>query len=401
MISKAATNGKVKAQRAAEVRCALYTRQSVTDAREEFSSLDAQREAAEAYVLSQRARGWRALPDRYDDAGLSGATAERPGAEATRGRRRGGPRGLRRGLQDRPAQPLDRRLRQPHGEVRQARRRVRRRHAAVRHLDAGRAPDAEPADLLRPVRTRDHRRTHARQGPRRAPARTVDGRPAAARLRRRARGRADRRERGRGEAGAEDLRAARRARDRDPHRRGAQRARLEDEGLDHARGTRARGRPVDQAHAREAPREPDLRRARGPPGRGLRGRAPGDRGPGHVRPRAGAPRPEDAQAREAPGRAARDGAPLGAAPLRAVRRDDGHDVDAAGHARSPLLPLPAHAEGGLEGLPAPVRPGARDRVAWSSSRSGRSGATRRSRPACSRRSGSRAPRSTPPTCAAR
>ncbi|MGE4164151.1 MAG: recombinase family protein [Vicinamibacterales bacterium] len=78
MISKAATNGKVKAQRADEVRCALYTRQSVTDAKEEFSSLDAQREAAEAYVLSQRARGWRALPDRYDDAGISGATADRP-----------------------------------------------------------------------------------------------------------------------------------------------------------------------------------------------------------------------------------------------------------------------------------------------------------------------------------
>lgn len=78
MTSKPATNGKAKAQRADEVRCALYTRQSVTDAKEEFSSLDAQREAAEAYVLSQRARGWRALPDRYDDAGLSGATADRP-----------------------------------------------------------------------------------------------------------------------------------------------------------------------------------------------------------------------------------------------------------------------------------------------------------------------------------
>jgi site-specific DNA recombinase len=78
VISKSATNGKVKAQRASEVRCALYTRQSVTDAKEEFSSLDAQRESAEAYVLSQRARGWRALPERYDDAGISGATAERP-----------------------------------------------------------------------------------------------------------------------------------------------------------------------------------------------------------------------------------------------------------------------------------------------------------------------------------
>ena len=78
MISKAATNRKVGAQRAPEVRCALYTRQSVTDAKEEFSSLDAQREAAEDYVRSQRARGWKALPERYDDAGISGATADRP-----------------------------------------------------------------------------------------------------------------------------------------------------------------------------------------------------------------------------------------------------------------------------------------------------------------------------------
>jgi site-specific DNA recombinase len=78
VISKPATNGKAKAQRADEVRCALYTRQSVSDGKEEFSSLDAQREAAEAFVKSQRARGWTALPTRYDDAGISGATAERP-----------------------------------------------------------------------------------------------------------------------------------------------------------------------------------------------------------------------------------------------------------------------------------------------------------------------------------
>ncbi len=79
MIARAATNGRLKAQRAPIVRCALYTRQSVTDGKDQaFSSLDAQREAAEAYVLSQRARGWTAVADRYDDAGLSGATTDRP-----------------------------------------------------------------------------------------------------------------------------------------------------------------------------------------------------------------------------------------------------------------------------------------------------------------------------------
>ncbi len=61
------------------VRCALYTRKSSEDGLEqEFNSLDAQREACEAYVTSQRHAGWVALPDMYDDGGLSGGTMERP-----------------------------------------------------------------------------------------------------------------------------------------------------------------------------------------------------------------------------------------------------------------------------------------------------------------------------------
>ena len=40
--------------------------------------LDAQREACEAYVASQRAEGWVLVPDRYDDGGFSGGTLERP-----------------------------------------------------------------------------------------------------------------------------------------------------------------------------------------------------------------------------------------------------------------------------------------------------------------------------------
>src|SRR5207249_2526171 len=45
---------------------------------QEFNSLDAQRDACEAYVTSQRHAGWIALPDMYDDGGLSGGTMERP-----------------------------------------------------------------------------------------------------------------------------------------------------------------------------------------------------------------------------------------------------------------------------------------------------------------------------------
>ena len=60
-------------------RCAIYTRKSSDDGLEqEFNSLDAQREACEAYVTSQRHAGWLALPDMYDDGGLSGGTIERP-----------------------------------------------------------------------------------------------------------------------------------------------------------------------------------------------------------------------------------------------------------------------------------------------------------------------------------
>src|SRR6201997_4257953 len=60
-------------------RCAIYTRKSSDEGLEqEFNSLDAQREACEAYILSQRHAGRVALPDMYDDGGLSGGTMDRP-----------------------------------------------------------------------------------------------------------------------------------------------------------------------------------------------------------------------------------------------------------------------------------------------------------------------------------
>ena len=61
------------------IRCAIYTRKSTEEGLEqEFNSLDAQRESAEAYILSQRHEGWICLPDRYDDGGFSGGNMERP-----------------------------------------------------------------------------------------------------------------------------------------------------------------------------------------------------------------------------------------------------------------------------------------------------------------------------------
>jgi DNA invertase Pin-like site-specific DNA recombinase len=63
----------------AAIRCAIYTRKSSEEGLEQsFNSLDAQREACEAFISSQRHEGWKALPNRYDDGGYSGGTMERP-----------------------------------------------------------------------------------------------------------------------------------------------------------------------------------------------------------------------------------------------------------------------------------------------------------------------------------
>lgn len=65
-----------------QVRCAIYTRKSSEEGLEQdFNSLDAQREACSAYILSQASEGWAQISERYDDGGLSGGTLERPGLQ--------------------------------------------------------------------------------------------------------------------------------------------------------------------------------------------------------------------------------------------------------------------------------------------------------------------------------
>src|SRR5437762_10706241 len=60
-------------------RCAIYTRKSTEHNLDlEFNSLDAQREACEAYIKSQAHEGWRLVPHHYDDGAFSGASLERP-----------------------------------------------------------------------------------------------------------------------------------------------------------------------------------------------------------------------------------------------------------------------------------------------------------------------------------
>ena len=61
------------------IRCAIYTRKSSDEGLDQaFNALDAQHEACAAYIASQRHEGWKMLPARYDDGGVSGGTLARP-----------------------------------------------------------------------------------------------------------------------------------------------------------------------------------------------------------------------------------------------------------------------------------------------------------------------------------
>jgi site-specific DNA recombinase len=65
-----------------QLRCAIYTRKSTEEGlNQEFNSLDAQREAAEAFIFSQRSGGLVALAERYDDGGFTGGNLDRPALE--------------------------------------------------------------------------------------------------------------------------------------------------------------------------------------------------------------------------------------------------------------------------------------------------------------------------------
>jgi site-specific DNA recombinase len=78
MNNELSSNGSPK-KLAQRIRCAIYTRKSTEEGLDqEFNSLQAQREAAEAYIHSQKQLGWALLPQRYDDGGFSGGTLDRP-----------------------------------------------------------------------------------------------------------------------------------------------------------------------------------------------------------------------------------------------------------------------------------------------------------------------------------
>ena len=80
MAAKSAARREVQnGAKPAVIRCAIYTRKSTEEGLEQdFNTLDAQREAAEAFIRSQRHEGWLAVPKLYDDGGFTGANMDRP-----------------------------------------------------------------------------------------------------------------------------------------------------------------------------------------------------------------------------------------------------------------------------------------------------------------------------------
>jgi site-specific DNA recombinase len=76
---RSSANGSNGATENRVVRCAICTRKSTEDGlQQEFNSLDAQREAGEAFIVSQKTEGWQLVPDRFDDGGYTGGNMERP-----------------------------------------------------------------------------------------------------------------------------------------------------------------------------------------------------------------------------------------------------------------------------------------------------------------------------------
>lgn len=79
MNNRSKQNSKILETSEKVIRCAIYTRKSTEEGLDQdFNSLDAQRESAEAFIASQKNEGWVCLPERYDDGGFTGGNLDRP-----------------------------------------------------------------------------------------------------------------------------------------------------------------------------------------------------------------------------------------------------------------------------------------------------------------------------------
>ena len=174
---------KTPRRSAKKARCAIYTRKSSEEGLEQaFNSLDAQREACAAFILSQKHEGWTVLPALYDDGGFSGGTMERPA--------------LKRLIADIEAGEIDvvvvykvDRLTRALSDFAKLVEVFDRRGVSFVSITQQFNTTTSMGRLtlnvlfvLRPVRAGSHRRTHPRQGRRLQEKGHVDGRHAAPRL---------------------------------------------------------------------------------------------------------------------------------------------------------------------------------------------------------------------------
>jgi site-specific DNA recombinase len=165
------------------VRCAIYTRKSTEEGLDQdFNSLHAQREAAEAYIISQKHLGWTLVPAHYDDGGFTAGNLDRPALQQL--------------LEDIDARRVDCILvykvdRLSRSLLDFARLVDRFDQRAVSFVSVTQQFNTtsslgrltQYSLVLRPVRTRNYRRTHARQDVGGSPQRKMGGRNAGARLR--------------------------------------------------------------------------------------------------------------------------------------------------------------------------------------------------------------------------
>ena len=168
-----------------KVRCAIYTRVSTDERLDmEFNSLDAQREAALAYIQSQKHEGWILVGDRYDDGGFSGGSMERPALQRLL-------RDVESGVIDvivvYKVDRLSRSLTDFARIVEVFEKNKASFVSITQQFNTTTSMGRLTLNILlivRPVRARGDRRAHPRQVRRVAPQGHVDGRHAAARLRR-------------------------------------------------------------------------------------------------------------------------------------------------------------------------------------------------------------------------
>ena len=151
-------------RRGGTVRCAIYTRKSSEEGLEQqFNSLQAQREACEAFIASQRHEGWVCLRAGYDDGGFSGATMDRPALQRLLADIAAGRVDtivvykIDRLTQDRPTDPLARRFCQDRRDPRCEERVVCFGDAAVQHDDLDGALNPQRSAVLRAIRARGDR----------------------------------------------------------------------------------------------------------------------------------------------------------------------------------------------------------------------------------------------------